>query len=100
MVEGCTEKDYSKLLKQIYKASFGLKFEHYTGGSAKSVLETAKKVIKESEEDEYQKVIIVFDGDRYDRKTDFNLYNSLIQNKNVEIFISMPCIENLLLAHF
>lgn len=99
VVEGCTEKDYIQLLKQIYKASFGLKFEHVKGGSAKSVLKTANKVIQNSGH-EYQKIIIVFDGDRYNPKTDANLHNSLTQNKNVEIFISMPCIENLLLAHF
>ncbi|MEM8677022.1 MAG: RloB domain-containing protein, partial [Cyanobacteria bacterium P01_G01_bin.67] len=87
----------SKLLKLLYKQSIQIK--NCRDGSAKKVLETAQKVIRKHG-DEYLGYVIWFDRDTYDISRDANLFNSLNSQDNVEIYISNPCVENWLLAHF
>lgn len=98
IVEGCTEENYLKLLRQLYKKSATI--TNCEGGSAKNVLKTAQKILKDTNPDDYLGYIIWFDNDRYDPSKDANLYNSLKSNNNVTIYISLPCMENWLLAHF
>ncbi len=97
IVEGCTEENYLKLLKIIYRQ--GIQIKNIKGGSAKKVLEEAKKIIKNTS-DEYKGYVIWFDRDTYDNSRDVDLLTSLKSQDNVEIYISNPCIENWLLAHF
>ena len=97
IVKGCTEENYIKLLKLLYKQ--GSVIKNCNGGSAKKVLEEAQKIIKKHSDD-YKGYVIWFDCDTYNKSTDSNLLNSLKSQVNVEIYISNPCIENWLLAHF
>ncbi len=96
IVEGCTEENYLKLLKTLYHKDATL--ENCKGGSAKAVLEKAEKRITQSEL--YSGYIVWFDQDTFDPATDTHLKKSLIAKKNVEIYISQPCVEQWLLAHF
>ena len=100
IVEGFTEENYLYLLKQLFKKSGIIK--NCKGGSANNVLSEAKKIIDKSNSDDHSGYIIWFDQDRYDERSDSNLKDSLEKNKekNVAIYISKPCIENWLLAHF
>ena len=41
-----------------------------------------------------------FDSDRYDRSSDANLKSSIAAKSNVYIYMSQPCVENWILAHF
>lgn len=97
IVEGCTEENYIKLLKLLYRQTVQIK--NCNGGSAKKVLEEAKKIINKNGDD-YKGYVIWFDSDTYNSSQDSNLINSLKTQDNVEIYISNPCIENWLLAHF
>lgn len=97
IVEGCTEENYIKLLRLLYKKGAAIK--NCNGGSAKKVLEEAKKIIRKHSDD-YKGYVIWFDRDTYNESTDRNLLSSLKSNNLVEIYISNPCIENWLLAHF
>ena len=97
IVEGCTEENYIKLLKLLYKQ--GVQIKNCRGGSAKKVLESAKKIIQKHG-DEYLGYVIWFDRDTYNKSKDSNLLQSLKSKANVEIYISNPCVENWLLAHF
>ena len=91
IVEGCTEENYLKLFKIIYRKNIQIKNCH--GGSAKKVLETAKKIIRENGE-EYKGYVLWFDKDTYDSSRDSNFMHSLKAKINVKIYISSPCIEN------
>ena len=97
IVEGCTEENYIKVLNLLYKQ--GVRIKNCNGGSAKKVLEEAKKIIKKHG-DEYIGYVIWFDLDTYNKSREYNILNSLKAKDNVEIYISKPCRENLLLAHF
>lgn len=98
IVEGFTEEHYLQLLKQLSKKATLIK--NCKGGSANNVLLEAKKIIEKSNPDDYLGYIIWFDQDTYIVSSDANLKNSLENVKNVNIYISRPCIENCLLAHF
>ena len=97
IVEGCTEENYIKLLKMLYRQPVQIKNCH--GGSAKKVLKEARKIINKNADD-YKGYVIWFDRDTYNSSEDTNLLNSLRAKDNVKIYISNPCIENWLLAHF
>ncbi len=97
IVEGYTEENYINLLKQTYKKEANIK--NCNGGSAKNVLKQAKKIVSKKSDD-YLGYIIWFDQDRYDTSSDHNLKNSLESKNDVNIYISSPCVENWLLAHF
>lgn len=49
IVEGCTEENYIKHLKKLYRKSG--KTENCKGGSAKAVMEQTKKLIKKHQDD-------------------------------------------------
>lgn len=97
IVEGCTEENYLKLLKKLYKKSGDIR--NCGGGNAKGVMIDAKGFIA-AKETVYSKFIVWFDGDRYDPKNseELTLYNNL--KAKADIYISEPCIEAWLLAHF
>lgn len=97
IVEGCTEENYIKLLKLLYRQ--GIQIKNCNGGSARKVLEEARKIIRRHN-DEYIGYVIWFDRDIYNASKDSNLLSSLKSLDNVEIYISNPCVENWLLAHF
>ncbi|CAN2047447.1 RloB domain-containing protein [Candidatus Magnetomoraceae bacterium gMMP-1] len=97
IVEGCTEENYIKCLKRLYKKS-GKTF-NCKGGSAKAVMNKAKK-LRLKHGDDYTGYVVWFDKDTYLPSQDSNLKNSLESKDNLEIYISNPCIENWLLAHF
>jgi len=97
IVEGCTEENYIKLLKLIYRRNVQIK--NCNGGSAKKVLQEAKKIINKYG-DEYLGYVIWFDRDTYNPDRDYNLFNSLKVRESVKTYISSPCVENWLLAHF
>lgn len=97
IVEGCTEENYLKLLKMLFQQDAVIKNCH--GGSAKKVLTEAQKIIDQNK-DEYLFYVIWFDCDTYNPSSDHNLLNSLKSNPKVNFFMSKPCIENWLLAHF
>ncbi len=98
IVEGFTEKNYLDLLKQLFKKSAIIK--NCKGGSANNVLSEAEKIIDKSNSDDYSGYIIWFDQDTYFVSSDANLKNSLESIRGVTIYMSQPCIENWLLAHF
>ena len=97
IVEGCTEENYIKLLKLLYRKNAQIK--NCNGGSARNVLKEAKKTIDEYG-DEYIGYVVWFDRDTYDPAKESNLFNSLKANNNVKIYVSSPRVENWLLAHF
>ena len=97
IVEGCTEENYIKLLKTLYRKNATIK--NCNGGSAYKVLKEAQKIINKNDDD-YKGYVIWFDRDTYNSSKDSNLFNSLKAKNNVEIYISVPCVENWLLAHF
>ena len=97
IVEGYTEENYIKLLKQTYKKDAQIKNCH--GGSAKKVLLEAKKIVKKNSDD-YLGYVIWFDKDTYNLSSDHNLKKPLESRSDVSIYISSPCVENWLLAHF
>ena len=97
IVEGCTEENYIKLLKTLYRKNATIK--NCNGGSANKVLKEAQKIINKNGDD-YKGYVIWFDRDTYNSSKDSNLFNSLRAKNNVEIYISVPCVENWLLAHF
>jgi hypothetical protein len=99
IVEGCTEENYINLLKRLYQNHKVGKLENNKGGSAKAVLQKAKKLIKKYA-NEYLGYVLWFDEDTYFPSQDCNIKNSLQAKKNVEIYMSVPCIEHWLLAHF
>jgi hypothetical protein len=73
--------------------------ENNKGGSAKAVLQKAEKLISKYA-NEYLGYVIWFDEDTYFPSQDCNKRNSLQAKKHVEIYMSIPCIEHWLLAHF
>ncbi len=97
IVEGYTEENYIAILRKIYRKSADVK--NCGGGNAKGVLKKAKKIISDNKDD-YSGYVIWFDRDRYFPSKDTNLKRSLEVNKNVSVYISNPCIEAWLLAHF
>ncbi len=97
IVEGCTEQNYIRLLKRTFRKSGTIK--NAEGGNAKGVLKAAQKHIKKNQ-DYYSGYVIWFDGDKYFPSSDTNDKKRLEAKRNVEIYISEPCIENWLLAHF
>ncbi|ETR73630.1 MAG: hypothetical protein OMM_00806 [Candidatus Magnetoglobus multicellularis str. Araruama] len=97
IVEGCTETNYLKLLKRLYKKNADI--NNCKGGSARSVMKEAEKLIKKNG-DYYTGYIVWFDADTFISSQDHNLKMSLESKNNVTIFISKPCIENWLLSHF
>ncbi|MCI5123020.1 MAG: RloB domain-containing protein [Candidatus Electrothrix sp. AR5] len=98
VVEGCTEENYINRLKCIYKQPS--KPENCKGGSARAVMQKAEKLYKKHK-DYYSGYVVWFDEDRYDHANDHNLKEMLESKKyGIDIYISKPCIENWLLAHF
>ena len=98
IVEKCTEENYIKLFKLLYRQ--GVQVKKCNGGSAKKVLEAASRIIRRHG-DEYLSYVLWFERDTYNPSQDANLLNSLKSKDNVEVYISSPpCIENWLLAHF
>lgn len=97
IVEGCTEENYIKRLKLIYRK--GAKIVNCEGGSAKAVMNKAKK-LRIKHKDDYAGYVVWFDQDTYFSDKDFNLKNRLEANDDLEIYVSNPCVENWLLAHF
>ncbi len=95
IVEGCTEENYIKVLKKLYRKSAKLK--NIEGGSAKNILTQAEKIINDNSE--YSNFIVWFDDDTL-TPNDTNLLNQVKQLTNVNVVISYPCIETFLLAHF
>lgn len=98
IVEGCTEENYIRRLKELYPHHQVDKPRNCKGGSAKAVLEEAKRLITKHG-DAYLGYIIWFDKDTY-LPQDNNLKNSLESKNQVEIYMTEPCIEHWLLAHF
>jgi|WetSurMetagenome_2_1015567.scaffolds.fasta_scaffold66944_1 hypothetical protein len=98
IVEGCTEENYLNLLKRLYKNNS--KVKNCKGGNAKGIMIDALNILKEKKEI-YSKFIVWFDNDRFNPKNpeESKLYNTLLKEKT-EIYISEPCIEAWLLAHF
>jgi hypothetical protein len=94
IVEGCTEENYIRLLKTVYRKPG--KIKNCNGGSAKNVLEEAKKIIQNNGDD-CSGYVIWFDGDTY-LPNDRNLKNKLSDHS--DIYITQPCVESWLLAHF
>lgn len=97
IVEGCTEENYIKCLKRIYKRSAHI--FNCKGGSAKAVIAEAKK-LRRKHGDNYSGYVVWFDKDTFFPSQDSNIKNSLESKNNCDIYISDPCIENWLLAHF
>lgn len=102
IVEGCTEQNYIECLKKLYVHQVGT-IDNRKGGSARNVLFKSIKMV-EKYGDAYLGYISWFDKDRYDQKADNNLKQQL-ESKNtsemtIDIYISNPCIESWLLAHF
>jgi hypothetical protein len=97
IVEGFTEENYLCLLKQLFKRSAIIK--NCKGGSANNVLSEAQKNINKSNSDDYSGYIIWFDQDTF-ISSDANLKNSMESIRGVTIYMSQPCVENWLLAHF
>ncbi len=97
IVEGDTEENYITLLKSLYRKSG--KIDNRGGGSAKKVMETAQKII-ERDGDYYSGYVIWFDTENDEKIKYNNLKKNLKRRSNVEIYISEPCVENWLLAHF
>ncbi|KHD08406.1 hypothetical protein PN36_14250 [Candidatus Thiomargarita nelsonii] len=96
IVEGCTEENYIRLLKTIYRKPG--KIKNCDGGSAKNVLEEAEKLIQNNGDD-CSGYVIWFDGDTY-LPDDFNLKNKLSARTDTSVYITQPCVESWLLAHF
>lgn len=97
IVEGFTEENYLCLLRQLFKKSATIK--NCKGGSANNVLSEAQKIIDKSNSDDYSGYIIWFDQDTF-VSSDANLKNKMESIKDVKIYMSQPCVENWLLAHF
>ena len=97
IVEGSTEENYLLLLKILYKN--GAKIKNCGGGSVKNILLEAEKIINKNNPDDYLGYVIWFDQDTF-VSSDSKLKNSLEKRENVTIYITKPCIENWLLAHF
>ncbi len=97
IVEGFTEENYLCLLKQLFKKSAIIK--NCKGGSANNVLSEAEKIINKNNPDDYLGYVIWFDQDTF-VSSDSNLKNTLEKREDVTIYITKPCIENWLLAHF
>ncbi len=98
IVEGYTEENYLQLLKQLSKKP--AKIKNCKGGSANNVMQEAQEIITKVNPDDYSGYIIWFDQDTYFVSSDSNLKSSLESKNTVKIYISQPCIENWLLAHF
>jgi len=96
IVEGCTEENYIRLLKTIYRKPG--KIKNCEGGSAKNVLEEAQKLIQKNGDD-CSGYVIWFDEDTY-YPNDFNLKNKLTARTDTEVYVTQPCVESGLLAHF
>ncbi|OAD20022.1 hypothetical protein THIOM_004294 [Candidatus Thiomargarita nelsonii] len=99
IVEGCTEENYIKLLKELYRHPQVDKPQNCHGGNAKGVLMKAERLISKYGND-YLGYIIWFDNDKYFPSQDANLKNSLEAKPYCEIYMSDPCVEHWLLAHF
>jgi len=99
IVEGCTEENYIKRLKELYRHHQVDKPQNCNGGNAKGVLMKAERFISKYG-NEYLGYILWFDNDKYFSSEDANLKNHLEAKPNVEIYMSEPCVEHWLLAHF
>lgn len=97
IVEGYTEENYIRLLKKRFK--FGADIENCKGGSSKRVLEIAKRK-RRQHSDNYAHYVIWFDADTHDSQQTKNLIDYFGRTKDSSIYISKPCVENWLLAHF
>jgi len=97
IVEGCTETNYLKLLKRLYRKNAVI--NNCKGGNARSVMKEAEKLV-EKHGDYYTGYIVWFDSDTFFQSQDHNLKTHLASKNNVAIFISKPCVENWLLSHF
>ncbi len=97
IVEGCTEENYLKHLKNLGTHALG-SILNCKGGKARSVLlEAIKKYEKYGQY--YKGYLIWFDADEY-QQADHTLHERLEKTGVMDIFISSPCIEHWLLAHF
>ncbi|MEN8215152.1 MAG: RloB domain-containing protein [Pseudomonadota bacterium] len=96
IVEGCTEVNYIGLLKKIYRKPGEIK--NCRGGSAKNVLYKADKFIQNNGDD-YSGYVIWFDEDTYSQQDD-SLKNKLSERTDTSVYITQPCVESWLLAHF
>jgi hypothetical protein len=97
IVEGCTEENYIRLLKTIYRKPG--KIKNCGGGSAKNVLEEAEKLIQNNGDD-CSGYVIWFDEDTYSQQNDSNLKNKLSARSDTSVYMTQPCVESWLLAHF
>lgn len=93
IVEGCTEENYIKRLKQLHRKSASIK---NCEGNAKTVILEAFKLI-EKHTDDYAGYVVWFDADTFSND-DKSLRLTLEQK--ADVFVSKPCVENWLLAHF
>ena len=93
IVEGYTEENYIKLLKNIYGKSAEIK--NVRGGNAKGVIEKALQII--DQHIEYSDFIVWFDNDGL-QESDEKILSEC--KKKAKIVQSYPCIESWLLAHF
>ena len=97
IVGGSTEENYINLLKRTYRKD--AKVNNCEGGNARGVLKEARKLVVKHRDD-YSGYVVWFDSDRYFPSLDSNLKNCLESKNNVEVYMSEPCVENWLLAHF
>ncbi len=96
IVEGCTEENYIRILKAIYRKPG--KIKNCDGGSAKNVLDKAQKLIQKNGDD-CTGYVIWFDADTY-FPSDHNSKKQLENRPDTEVYITKPCVESWLLAHF
>ncbi|MDY6993080.1 MAG: RloB family protein [Pseudomonadota bacterium] len=100
IVEGCSEENYIQCLKKILKSRQVAKPKNCNGGGAKAVLQQANKLIEKYKND-YLGFVIWFDKDTCSQdKEAANIKKKLAQQHNVALFITDPCFEHWLLAHF
>jgi len=104
IVEGCTEENYIKCLKDLYIHQHQVgKLKNCKGGSAGYVLRETIRMV-EKYKYYYLGYISWFDKDTYNQKEDEDLRQNLQNQANsqmtIDIYISDPCIESWLLAHF
>ena len=81
--KGCTEENYIKLLKIMYKKSAEIK--NANGGNASGVMSEALKIIKNNPE--YTTFIVWFDNDKF-YNSDNNVLDTL--SKKAKVIQSYP----------
>lgn len=102
VVEGDTEENYIKLLKRLYRKPGQI--YNCDGGNARTVLKQTLAQIAAHQKfggaNDYSGYVVWFDDDAFETSDREEREKVEAHERVSDVFVSCPCVENWLLAHF